>query len=222
MDNTGLKLADFRNLTELSGLYADLREYPISWSDEFQGWVLSHYDDVKTALTHSPLSNERVSHLQNEIPSLEPDAIKDYVRVLRNATFMTEPPIHTRLRKLTMHCFTPEAVQSWKDLITNIVNNCLDKVKDSGCMDIVADFARPIPATLMADMFNISNEYREDFFVWSSNLANFFGSPFGDINLQARLANEGVNRLEEFFLDLIEKRTVEPGRDLVSYFIQTT
>ncbi len=215
----GLKLEDIRNLTDPAELYARLRQDPVSWSEEFDGWFLSRYDDVKTSSIDGPLSNERISHLKDELPGLE-DLLKDYARVLRGALFMTDPPAHTRLRKLTRGGFTHASVERWRTVIQGIVDSCLDKVQKAGRMNIVADFADPIPSILMAELFDISAEDRDEFFKWSIDLAAFFGSPLGDLKEKARLANEGTRKLEEYFLHLITLRRQRPGQDLVSFFIQ--
>ena len=216
---SGLKLEDIRNLTDPAELYARLRQDPVAWSDEFGGWFLSQYVDVKSALLDGHLSNERISHLKDELPGME-DVLKDYVRVLRGALFMTDPPTHTRLRKLTRGGFTHSSVERWRTVIQGVVDSCLDKVEKAGRMDIVADFADPIPSIFMAELFNISAEDRDEFFKWSVDLAAFFGSPLGDIKEKARLANEGTRKLEEYFLHLITLRRQKPGQDLVSFFIQ--
>lgn len=216
---SGLKLEDIRNLTDPAELYAKLRQDPVSWSEEFDGWFLSRYDDVKSTSLDGPLSNERISHLKDELPEME-DLLKDYVRVLRGALFMTDPPTHTRLRKLTRGGFTHASVERWRAVIQGVVDSCLDKVQNTGRMEIVADFADPIPSIFMAELFDISPEDRDEFFKWSIDLAAFFGSPLGDIREKARLANEGTRKLEEYFLYLIKLRHQKPGQDLVSFFIQ--
>ena len=216
---SGLKLEDIRNLTDPAELYARLRQDPVSWSEEFDGWFLSRYDDVKSTSLSGPLSNERISHLKDELPGME-DLLKDYVRVLRGAMFMTDPPIHTRLRKLTRGGFTHASVERWRSVIQGVVDTCLDKVEGTGRMDIVADFSDPIPSIFMAELFDISAEDRNEFFKWSIDLAAFFGSPLGDIKEKARLANEGTRHLEEYFLHLINLRRQKPGQDLVTFFIQ--
>ncbi len=216
---SGLKLADIRNLADPAELYGRLRQDPVSWSKEFDGWFLSRYVDVKNALLEASLSNERISHLKDELPGME-DLLKDYARVLRGAMFMADPPIHTRLRKLTRGGFTHASVEHWRSVIQGVVDSCLDKVQSAGRMDIVADFADPIPSIFMAELFDISAGDRDEFFQWSIDLAAFFGSPLGDVKEKARLANEGTRKLEEYFLELIDRRHRKPGEDLVSFFIQ--
>ena len=215
----GLKLADIRNLTDPAELYGRLRQDPVSWSKEFDGWFLSRYDEVKSSSIEGPLSNERISHLKDDLPGME-ELLKDYARVLRGALFMTDPPIHTRLRKLTRGGFTHASVERWRSVIQGVVDSCLDKIEAAGRMDVVADFADPVPSIFMAELFDISTEDRDEFFKWSTDLAAFFGSPMGDIKEKARLANEGTRKLEEYFLHLIELRRQNPGQDLVSFFIQ--
>src|SRR5437879_2601454 len=81
---------------------------------------------------------------------------------------MQDPPNHTRLRKLVSHAFTPRALNAWREAIQRVVDQCLDRVADSGEMDIIADLALPVPATIICEMLGVPVEDRGDFTVWTS------------------------------------------------------
>jgi cytochrome P450 PksS len=86
-------------------------------------------------------------------------------------------------------------------------------------MDLVADFAQPLPAAVMAAMFGIPKQEEEAFQRWSDDIARFFGGTFGDIDQDARKANAAIVDLERLFRRLIEERRRAPEHDLMSLLI---
>ena len=86
-------------------------------------------------------------------------------------------------------------------------------------MDLVADFAQPLPAIVIAEMFGIAPEDRESFQHWSDDIAKFFGGTFGNIEEDGHRANDAVVKLEQHFLRLIALRRQTPGTDLMSHLI---
>ena len=86
-------------------------------------------------------------------------------------------------------------------------------------MDAIADFAQPLPAVVIAELFGIPVADREKFQKWSDDVAKFFGGTHGDPATDARAANDSSLALEEYFLALIEKRRAAPGHDLVSLLV---
>jgi cytochrome P450 len=77
--------------------------------------------------------------------------------------FMLEqdPPDHTRLRKLVSKAFTPRAVAGWRSRAEAITADCLAPVLESGRLDVVADLALPVPATLICEMLGVPLADRE-------------------------------------------------------------
>ena len=98
-------------------------------------------------------------------------------------------------------------------------NELLDKVQDAGEMDIVSDLAEPFPATVIAEMFAIPTADREMFQDWSNAIVKFFGGSFGNLEEDARSANESIIKLETYFNDLLVERRQKLGDDLMSLLI---
>ena len=68
---------------------------------------------------------------------------------------LQDPPTHTRIRKLVSKAFTPRAIESWRPRIDIVTNDLLDRVAQQGEMDLVADLARPVPATLICELVRV-------------------------------------------------------------------
>ena len=86
-------------------------------------------------------------------------------------------------------------------------------------MDFVADFAQPLPAMVIAEMFGIPPDDREHFQRWADDVIRFFGGTFGNVEEDARRANDGAVNLEGYFLHLMAQRRCDPGHDLMSLLL---
>jgi cytochrome P450 len=125
-------------------------------------------------------------------------------------------PQHTRLRKMASESFTRRALEAFRPAVQQVADDLLDRVQPYHGMDFVADFAQPLPAMVIAEMFGIPSEDCAQFQRWSDDVVRFFGGTFGDVMEDARQANEGAVNLERYFLRLMAQRRREPGHDLMS------
>ena len=74
-----------------------------------------------------------------------------------------DPPDHTRLRGLVSKAFTPRVVDVLRPHIQQIVDGLLDRVENQGGMDLIEDFAYPLPVTVICEMLGVPLEDRERF-----------------------------------------------------------
>lgn len=208
-------------LTNPYPIYRRLREAaPVYWSETFQCWILTRYNDVVTALLDLRLSSERLETLAKlHLPQLDLGIVNNYLHVFGKGMAMRDPPEHTRLRKIASQGFTHKALQHWQSLVQQVINEHLDKVQDAGEMDIVSDLAEPFPATVIAEMFAIPIADREMFQKWSNAIVKFFGGSFGKLEEDARSANESIIKLESYFNELLLERRHKLGNDLISLLI---
>jgi cytochrome P450 len=86
-------------------------------------------------------------------------------------------------------------------------------------MEVVAELAQPLPAYVIAAMFDLPIEDRHLFQAASDAMAKFFGGTLGDKVHDAQAANSAARELEAFFLELLKKRRHQPTGDLMSLFI---
>jgi len=199
------------------------RHDPVHWSEVLQAWVLTSYEDVAAAFRDLRFSSDRLSLvLQNQLQGLDPAAVSDYVSVFGRSVLMQDPPQHTRLRKVTNHGFTHQAVAGWVSAIEKVVNELLEGLPRAGRMDLIRDFAEPLPSIIIAELFGVPAEGRHQFYEWSNDLARFFGGAFvcDDIQEVARDANEGARQLKLYFKGMIEQRREDLGDDLLSQLIR--
>ena len=202
-------------------VYAKLRkEDPVHWSETLQVWVLTRYDDVMTALRDPAMSSDRLKQFTtHQLHGLDLNIVSDFLRVANRMMITKDAPLHTRLRRMASESFTKSALDAWRPIVQSVVDELLDRIQASGSLELVADFAQPLPALVIAEMFGIAHEDREDFQRWSDDISRFWGGTFGDIEEDGRRANDAMVRLEQHFLNIIALRRQKPGNDFMSHLI---
>lgn len=198
-------------------LYHRLRaEDPVHWSDRLESWMLTRYDDVLSANRDRRLASDRVSVNMGALT--EPDRVKykalgDHVS---NWLGFTDPPKHTRMRKMIGQTFNQDLAETMGDRIREIVDGLLEKIEAKGEMDLVDDFAYPLPATLICDILGIPGGYRRQFRDSIENLTAFVGAVGPALARVADKAERSRRELTAFFRDLASERRREPQQDLIS------
>ena len=202
-------------------IYDELRrESPVHWSEGLRAWILSRYDDVMAALHDPRLSSDRIRQFAtHQLRGLDVSVVADFLRIVQRMMALQDMPQHTRLRKMVSESFTRRALEAFRPAVQQVADALLDRVQPYHRMDLVTDFAQPLPAMVIAEMFGIAHEDRESFQRWADDVIRFFGGTFGNVEEDARRANEGAVNLERFFLHLMAQRRCEPGHDLMSLFL---
>ncbi|MFE2377426.1 cytochrome P450 [Streptomyces sp. NPDC059398] len=125
----------------------------------------------------------------------------------------TDPPQHTRLRKLVAREFTARRVQALRPRVQEITDACLDAMlaAPERTADLVDSLAFPLPMTVICELFGVPDLDRASFRVWSNEL---IGPSGGDQESAA------VRAMSGYLVSLIEAKRERPGDDLLSALIR--
>jgi cytochrome P450 PksS len=132
----------------------------------------------------------------------------------------TDGPAHRRLRRLVNPAFSPAAVDAARPMIQAAVDRLLDRTCASTRLDIVADYAEPLPTLVICELLDIPAADRPSLRTWSDRAAKLLGATHGASSSEASAANEAVLHLERYFVRLIAGRRRRPGDDLLSLLIR--
>lgn len=193
-------------------------EDPVHRSEVLGGWVLTRYADVKTALNDARLSSDRITPFLRHKAGGESTGLAELGRLIGLWAVFTDPPTHTRLRSLMNTAFTTRAVERLRPRIAEIVASLLDRAAPRGTMDVIRDFAYPLPITVIAEMIGVPPEDREPFKAWSDELAQFIGSALGTPDKYERAARS-LTAMAEYFRRMIPARRAQPCEDIMSALI---
>jgi len=196
------------------------REDPVHWSESLRAWFVTRFDDVQSCLRDPRLSSRRTdSIVSSQLPAGDRPLAADYARLSRGMMLFQDGDDHHRLRTLGNHAFTPSALDRFRPVVQSVVDELLDRVAGKSSFDVARDLAQPLPAVVIARMFDIPAADRASFQEWADAAATFFGGTLGDPAASARAANAAALSLEQYFLKLLAERRRQPGDDLMSLLI---
>jgi cytochrome P450 len=201
--------------------FARLRaEDPVHWAEANKAWLLTRYDDVVAAYADPRLSSDRVRPLLGVLPPERREAYGPMLETIGHWMVVTDPPAHTRLRKLANHAFRQQRVNAMGEWIGELVDDLLDDFAAAGSDDFLNRIAYPLPAAVIARMMGAPQEDRDKFQHWSDELALVAFSAGGeDRASRYTRALAGVRELQEYLAQLIDRRRREPGEDMISLLL---
>lgn len=139
-----------------------------------------------------------------------------FVRPLVGSNMLkADPPDHTRLRRLASDAFAPRVIAAWQPHIVGIANRLIDAVAHTGQIDLIRDYALPLPLTVITDMLGIPAADHPRFQRWSTNIINS-----GVISGSATYLNRDILRLGLYLRGHIRRRRTTPSDDLLSQLMQ--
>ena len=204
--------------------FAHLRRHdPVHWSPAMKAWILTRYADVRqVALNNREISADRLTPFFRANPEYRSGAIESLVRYLNHWMVFRDPPDHTRLRRLFTKAFTPTAVANLAPNVESIVGELIDgmaaKAKRGEPVDFIADFAYPLPASVIMDLLGVPRTDLARVKVWSDEIALFIGTAQVAGNKYLR-AEQGAKAMAAYFRALVEARTSEPADDMISLLV---
>ena len=204
--------------------FARLRvEDPVHWSPAMKAWIVTRHADVKqVALNNRQISADRLTPFFKTNPEYQRGSIESLVRYLNHWMVFRDPPDHTRLRRLFNKAFTPTSVENLRPNVEDIVAHLIDgmeaKARRGETVDYIADFAYPLPASVIMDLLGVPRADLERVKVWSDDIALFIGTAQVAGNKYLR-AESGAKAMSDYFRVLVEDRTARPRDDMISHLV---
>ena len=194
-------------------LYQQLRSAdPVHWDPFLHAWVVTRYADVVTVLlrfsanrTPTPQQLEAIG-----LASLSPVA-----QVMVRQMLFLDAPAHTRIRSLSAQAFTPRRVAVLAEHIRDIAERLLDAVGPAGRMELIGDFAAPLPAIVTAEMLGLPTADHEKLKVWSADFAEVLGN-FQHNPERAARTLQATEAMTSYFREAIREQRAHPRDGLVS------
>jgi cytochrome P450 len=175
-----------------------------------KAWLVTRYADAREALANPAVHKDLrpVQHLFERHQTKQ--STGDFGADLTAHMLNSDPPDHTRLRKLVARAFTMRRVELMRPRIEEITSGLLDGL--SGEVDLIERFAFPIPVTVICELLGVPQDDQDDFRAWSSTLVNA-GSR--ESVAAASTAMSGYLRA------LIDAKRAAPADDMLSALTQT-
>src|SRR6516162_5145884 len=148
-------------------------EAPVHWDPFLHAWVVTRYTDVVRVL--HDFSADRTPKPE-QLTAMELSALNPIAQVMVKQMLFLDPPAHTRLRSLAASAFTPRRVQVLRSHIQEVASSLIDAAETRGRMDVIADFAAPLPAIVTAEMLGVPTSDHVRLKSWSADFAEMLGN----------------------------------------------
>ncbi|WP_221890743.1 cytochrome P450 [Streptomyces sp. WAC01280] len=197
---------------EFRCLRAELPVAPLAFPDGPPGWLVTRYEDVRAALADPRLSSRR-PHLNSHVRAslITPEEMA----ALRPSDLLTsDPPEHTRLRRLVNGQFTTRRMNRLAPRIQDIVDRHLDALAAAPRpADLMATVALPVPSLVISELLGVPFADRDRYQRLTAELLSL------DRTRDQLLASKA--EMKAYLLGLIRIRRAEPADDLLSGLLQT-
>jgi cytochrome P450 len=181
--------------------------------DGSPAWYVMRQEDVRTVLGDPRFVNNATS-----VPGVEVDSIRDkmvemvgippeYARFLTNTILDSDGDRHTRLRKLVSRAFTVRRVNELRPRVEEITARLLDKFVEP--VDFMADFAYPLPITVICELVGVPEADRPSWREWGAAM----------ITMKPDVVSVAVRDMVTHVQDLIARRRAEPADDLLTALV---
>jgi pimeloyl-[acyl-carrier protein] synthase len=174
---------------------------PVHWHDRLGLWFVSRHADVAAVLRDARFSSA--------------EALR--TRQLGESLLFADPPEHTRLRALVNRAFTPRVVEGLRPRVAALVDDLLGRAARRGGMELISEFAYPLPVTVIAELLGVPVQDHDRFRTWAADLA-YAVEPVvpEDILDRVRAASDA---LAAYLAEIANERKREPGADLISSLV---
>lgn len=197
--------------------YARLRdESPLYYDDQAGMWFASRYADVAALLRDRRLGRTMDHVLSREQRGLPPKNPRyaPFSKLSEHSMFDKEPPDHTRLRSLVHKAFTPRRIEELRGQIQRIADELIDAAHERGAMDLLEDFAVPLPVTVIAELLGIPQADRHRLRPWSNAIVALY--ELNHTEAQADRAIAAAQEFSDYLRELARERAKRPHDDLIS------
>jgi cytochrome P450 len=194
---------------------------PISYQEKFGLTLFSRYADVRAILRDRRFGRDAL-HVMSEDDLKHPSPIlRQYpvwTRFNRTLGFIDlEPPDHKRLRGLVSRAFTPKRVEALRPRARQLADHLAAAAVERGSIEAIAEFATPIPLTIISEMLAIPETDRAQLLDWSRAIVGLYELDTADDSGPA--AEQATTDFVDYLRGQVAQRRSHPGDDLMTALI---
>ena len=199
-------------LAEPHVLYRGLREYePVHWDPYMHAWVVTSYSEVVTVLMH--YSADRTP-APDDLDRRGLTFMKPFAEMMLRQMMFMDGSAHARLRGICSAAFTPRRVEELRAIVQQIADELLDRVLSRGTMDMIEDFANPLPAILTAGLLGVPVDDHAQLHSWVLDLAEVLGNFQHDPDRVAEIMRS-LAQMTEYIRARIAEQRIRPQDGLI-------
>jgi cytochrome P450 len=182
-------------------------------------WVVTRYEDIVNVLKNPEIFSSSTDFIEFR-KMVEGERLALEAPPNELGMVMTDPPDHTRLRKLVSGVFTPRSIARLEDRVKQITGDLIDQILKKDAFDVMEDLAIPLPVTVIAEVLGIDPARRADFKRWSDDTISIESVGIPQTEEQIERLIQSRRAFIAFFRGMIEDRRASPRDDLISDLVR--
>jgi cytochrome P450 len=186
---------------------------PMPFPGGLQGWMITRLEEAVQVLKDSKRFTVDRRVIGGESIFERRGTLADAPGLLGQSMISVDGLDHRRLRGLVSQAFTPKYIQSLRPAIQRIADELLDQVQEQGEMDLVHDYAYPLPINVISDMLGVPKKNRDKIRLWAEALTT------GDVSGDASRLQK-IRAFSNYVVELVAEKRQNPQDDLISQLIQ--
>jgi pimeloyl-[acyl-carrier protein] synthase len=197
------------------------RTAPVYFSPSVGGWILTAYDDiVGTFKDTDRYSNEgRLRRTLDHLPDESRAKLGAFeAHYSTGGLLHSDPPAHTRLRRLVLTAFTPPVIESLRPFIRQTVDELLDAAAERGGMDVIEDLAFALPVAVLAKILGVPRADAPLFRRWADDILAFQGVNKPGFSTLVT-AQQAIGEARAYLANLIEAKRQDLDDSLLARLV---
>ena len=196
--------------------YAFMHETaPVFFWQDFGLWCLARFEDVNRVFRDRRLGRERPGGYMASVSATgNRSHLADFDRAEASSMLELEPPVHTRLRTLVNRAFVSRQVERLRPRAEALAHQLVEGFEADGGTELIASFATPIPATIIAEMMGLPAETGPQLVQWSNDMVRMY--MHAPTPADAERANASARDFSAFIREHARRVRANPGDDLLS------
>ena len=199
-------------------VYRRLRtERPVFHDERWDLTFFARHADV-TAMLRDRRFGRQATHVLDESELSRPEMPREeyplWSRYIRESFIDLEGPRHGILRRLVAKAFTKRSTASYRPRLEEVANEQLDIALAAGSMDVIEDYATPIPLTMISELMGIPEDDRQQLVDWSHRIVKLFD--YNATGEDGAAAESAIIEFVDYLREVLAHRRAHPGNDLIT------
>lgn len=176
-------------------------------------WLVFGHENITAVMSDKRIVKDPRNVLSST-DEQERELVPEWMAPLVQTMITSDPPIHTRLRRLAQPAFSPRLLEALRPKIQATADNLIDAALPKGRLEVMGDFAFPFTTAVVSDFLGFPYEDRELLAGWTSVLTQ--NAVYGDVSA----VETQIRAFSSYLQDLFAHKRTHPSDDVISALVQ--
>lgn len=184
-----------------------------------KAWMVTRLEETFQVLKDSERFTVNYTTASGGVTSQYSQSESEDFASIGNSMLSVDGLDHRRLRGLVSKVFTPKYIQGLRPNIQQIADTLIDRVENQGTMEVITDFAFPLPINVISDMLGVPHDSWDILREGSRAIINSNGPMMQDASTRAE-ARRKLKAYNDYIKQLVADKRRHPADDMISHLVQ--